>query len=214
MKYPSGIALYSTLQQCLSGVQCGLCDQACKDENSNMKCVAGEACDLAAPTPETCKCRPFDGGVDASTNVPASGGDGGSCSANPTCALESASDVNAALSKNITGPTVRHNVSRGQTLNLCHYDTDPAVTTDVDPVDIAYGFPVTMADFETGRATIMGPTTTLLNLGDAAFWSEPQGKTYGVHSVVVLAGCVQLQVVASAPVDQLVAFAKQILMKL
>ncbi len=145
---------------------------------------------------------------------PSSGGDSGSCNANPTCALETASDVNMALAKNIVGPTARHNVTKGQILNLCHYDTDPATTDKVDPVDIAYGFPVTMADFKAGRATIMGPTTTLPNLGDAAFWSEPRGMTYGVHSVVVLVGCVQLQVVGSTSVAQLVALAKKIISKL
>jgi hypothetical protein len=213
LKYPAGVSLYAKLQQCQSAAQCSNCSMPCADAISNMKCVIGEVCNYAAPTADNCKCIGLDAGVDASMKMPTAGSSGG-CSANPTCALVDASVVNLALGKNITGPKTTSHTASGQTLNLCHYDT-PAGSTDVDPVDIAYSFPLDMAGFKTLRATNRGPTTDLPNLGDAAFWTQPPGPmTYGVHDVVVLVGCVQIEVGGGASVDQLVVLAKKIIAKL
>ncbi|HVV16387.1 MAG TPA: hypothetical protein VHH90_04215 [Polyangia bacterium] len=178
------------------------------------KCVAGEACDLANPTPEACKCSP-DGGVDGPDASPPDGQDnGGACSLHPTCALASASDVNAALGTAIAAPVMKVISDGTTTVTECHYDAADA--NNPGSVQISYWEPYAQADYQAGRSmyesTTMTSTSTVTTVGDAAFTSAV-GKD-GVQELTLLSGCLQIQLVGKTSADQLVALAKTIIKRL
>ncbi len=208
-KHPAGVALYSPAQMCQNSAQCGTCMKACADLVTPMqKCVAGSPCDITAPTPDSCKCTPFDGGTEGSTDARA-GGDGQSgCGATPTCELASSKDVNDALGTTVGSATTKV-ISGSVQLTQCRYGDSPGV-------GINYWVPYGMSDYTAGRAQVESTlgitTTTVPNLGDAAF----QGAvgTNGINLLVVLNGCVQFEITAAATPDQLIALAKAMLKKL
>lgn len=205
-KHPSGVELYTATQTCEGNAQCGVCLDSCKV--LVQKCVVDEACNFDAPTPESCKCTPFDGGIEGGTDARVSGDGQNACGANPTCELASSKDVNGALGTNVGGATTKV-IGGPVVLTQCRYGASPGVHID-------YWVPYGMSDYLAGRAQVesmlMVTTTTVPNLGDAAF----QGAvgTNGVNLLVVLKGCVQFEITAVAAPDQLIALAKAILLKL
>lgn len=207
-KHLGAAMLYNTTQQCQSGAQCNVCMTPCASAiTQNMKCVGNAACNLLAPNPSDCKCLPIDGGTDGLPDGIA--GDGSNtCGATPTCDLASASDVNAALGANV-GAATTHVTTGPVQLTRCQYGAMPGV-------EIAYWVPYTMSDYLAGKAnlesTLMVTTTSIPNLGDAAFYASVGMN--GVGTLVVLKGCVQFQISAVATSSQLISLAKTMLMKL
>ena len=209
-KHPNGGQLYYTTQQCQTGAQCGVCMVQCASAiTQNRKCVLGPACNVLVPNPDDCKCLPRDGGPDGMPDGMPGGGDGSNtCNAKPTCDLASANDVNMALGTSVGAATTKITSGAVQ-LTRCQYGATPGP-------QINYWVPYSMSDYLAGRAnlesTLMVGTTTVPNLGDAAFYAVV-GQN-GVETLVVLKGCVQFQITATASSDQLIALAKVMLMKL
>jgi len=217
LKHPAAAALYAAWQSCQSGAQCGSCEKPCEPYTTPMqRCIVGEGCDLANPSPDACKCSPDKGGS-GTGGAPGDGsGDTADCSLQPTCALASADDVNAALGAGITGPVTKVVSDANVTMTQCHYDPDAGAVNEPYSVIITYWSPYSRSDYDAGRSTyestLMTGTSSVAGVGDAAFFAEV-GKD-GVAQLTFLSGCVQIQIVGNASVDQLVALAKTIIERL